>query len=156
MVRKVSPKQVGFDYPTMTLKEIADIQLPATDAHVFLWTTQKYLPPALDVMKKWGVRYICSFVWHKNGGVQPFNLPQYNCEFALYGRIGKPTNFTSTKAFPLAFYAKRGAHSEKPEEFYEMVRRATEGIGPRIDMFNRRKIEGFDGWGNEAPDSVKL
>ncbi len=40
--------------------------------------------------------------------------------------------------------------SEKPAIFYDMVSRAT--IGPRLDMFGRRKIDYFDSWGFEAPD----
>lgn len=30
------------------------------------------------------------------------------------------------------------------------------GDVPRIELFARQKAEGWDVWGNEAPDSIKL
>lgn len=146
--RDVAPNQVQFDYPTMSLDELAQLEIPCSDnCHIWLWTTQKYLPAALDLLITWGLKYVCTFVWHKPGGFQPFGLPQYNAEFAIYARCGSP-KFTEFTSFKLCFDAPRGAHSEKPEYFYDLVRRVT--AGRRLDMFNRRPIGGFETWGNQA------
>jgi N6-adenosine-specific RNA methylase IME4 len=143
-----------LDYPVMKFEEIlhevgARLERHTSEhCHAFLWTTHKFLPVALELLVTWELKYVCTFVWHKPGGYQPLGLPQYNCEFALYARKGTP-QFVDTKGFPPCFEAPRRGHSEKPEQFYEMLRRVT--MGRRLDMFNRRKIEGFDGWGKEAP-----
>lgn len=150
--RDVAPNQVAFEYPTMEESELAEMQMPAaSDCHLWLWTTHRFLPMAFRLLDAWGFKYVCTFVWHKNGGFQPFGLPQYNCEFAIYARRGTP-QFIDTKAFSTCFDATRGAHSEKPEAFYEVVRRVT--AGRRIDIFNRRSIEGFETWGKEAIDEL--
>ena len=129
----------------MTLADIAGLSVGdmlADDAFVFLWTTQKFLPDAFPILAGWGVKYRFTMVWHKPGAYQAFNLPQFNCEFVLVGAKGNP-RFLETKAFN----APRAGHSVKPDEFYALLRRVAPE--PRLDMFNRREIEGFEGWGNE-------
>lgn len=148
--RDVRPNQVEFDYPTMSEDELADMDIAgmaADDCHLFCWTTHKHLPMALRLLDAWGFRYVCTMVWHKAGGFQPIGLPQYNCEFVLYARLGSP-DFIDTKQFFCCFDAPRREHSRKPDEFYNLIHRVTDG--PRIDMFSREKREGFDQFGNET------
>lgn len=150
IAREVRPNQQGFDYPTMSIDEIAALDVPsrlADDAHVFLWTTQKFLPAAFDLLGSWNLNYRFTMVWHKPGGIQIHNYPQFNCEFVVVGTKGSPI-FTDLKSFNVAFEADRQGHSVKPAEFYDVLRRVT--ASPRLDMFSRREIDGFETWGNEA------
>jgi N6-adenosine-specific RNA methylase IME4 len=148
--RDVRPNQVAFDYPTMSEEELAEFDVPsisADDCHLFCWTTHKFLPSALRLVEAWGFRYVMTMVWHKPGGFQPIGLPQYNCEFALYARKGSP-RFVDTKSFFACFEAPRREHSRKPDEFYDVIRRVTDGR--RIDVFSRENRDGFEQFGNEA------
>lgn len=148
--RDVRPNQVSFDYPTMDEAELAAFGVPsiaAPDCHLYCWTTHKHLPMALRLVEAWGFRYVMTHVWHKPGGFQPIGLPQYNCEFVIYARKGSP-KFVDTKSFFACFEAPRREHSRKPDEFYELVQRVTDGR--RIDVFSREAREGFDQFGNEA------
>jgi N6-adenosine-specific RNA methylase IME4 len=148
--RDVRPNQAGFDYPTMSEEQLAAYGVPnmaADDCHLFCWTTQKFLPMSLRLVEAWGFRYVLEMVWHKPGGFQPVGLPQFNCEFVVYARLGAP-KFVDTTAFDCCFEAPRREHSRKPDEFYDVVRRVT--AGPRVDVFSREKRDGFDQVGNET------
>lgn len=38
--RDITPRQVEWDYPVMTLKEIKSLEIPCADnCHIWLWTT---------------------------------------------------------------------------------------------------------------------
>ena len=59
-------------------------------------------------------------------------------------RIQK-ANFIQTKAL---------RHSEKPEEMRQLIE-AT-GLIPRIELFARQKVDGWDCWGNEVEGDIDM
>ena len=146
------PTETDIAYPTMELDEIRKIDVRRflnKNSHLFVWTTQKHLAWTIKTVEQWGLYHIFTMVWHKPGGMKMDNYPYYNGEFIVVAKMGMP-KFVDTKNFPTVFNAPRGAHSEKPEEFYEILRRVT--AEPRLDMFNRRPIDGFTAWGNESEE----
>ena len=153
------PSTAGYlslAYQTMTIEEIGNMPLSKAlddDAWLFIWTTQAFLPSAITLLTTWDVQYKLTMTWHKEGGPQPLGLPAYNSEFVVVGKRGNP-QFLDTKAFKTANFWKRGAHSEKPEGFYDLLRRVTPS--PRLDIFGRRRIAGFHSWGNEAPEQSEI
>lgn len=144
-----------FDYPTMTITQIRNDRqlLPVrrlmdkSGSIVFLWTTQKHLPTSYEILRDWGLNYLFTMVWDKGHGMKPFNLPLFNCEFVVVGRRGK-CDFIDTKNFRTLLSGTRRNHSQKPKEFYHLLKRVTPE--PRMDMFSREKHKGFDQYGNET------
>ena len=150
--RKVRPSQTEMPYKTMSIDEIKALPLPsilAEHAFVFLWTTQMFLLDALEILQwSWSLKYAFTMCWHKPAGFTPFNRPMFNAEFILVGRRGSP-QLLGNNDFSVCFNAPARGHSVKPAEFYNTLARVTEP--PRIDLFSRRLIPGFDVWGDEAP-----
>ena len=154
----------GKHYPLMSTEDIAALPvraIAATPAVLFLWATGPRLPEAISVMRAWGFHYRgVAYVWVKTRldggiisgqGVRPtFTKP--TTEFVLVGS----TNARG-RAFPLltqsqgqVVLAPRGRHSQKPA----IVRdRIVELLGdrPRIELFARQRVDGWQAWGNEAP-----
>ena len=140
-----------WTYSRMLLADIRALPIPeilAEDAWVFMWTTNRFLLEALECLSHWGLRYRALHVWDKGAGVQMPGLPAFSAEFALCASRGKP-RFLETKAFKTCNQWPRQGNSAKPEGFYELLRRVCPA--PRIDVFSRRAIEGFERWGNQAP-----
>jgi N6-adenosine-specific RNA methylase IME4 len=151
--RDVRPNQDAFDYPVMKLDEIKahwEREIAPRlklDAHIFWWTTEKYLPSCLAILDQLSLRYVLTMIWHKPGGFQPHDLPQYNAEFIVYARKGTPV-FVDTKNFFVCNEWPRREHSRKPKEFYELIARVT--AGSRLDVFSREQHPGFAQFGNET------
>lgn len=133
-------------YPTMSIDELEDMELPADDdAHLYLWTTNGFLRPAFDLMDLWGFTYKTTLTWCKPA-IGMGNYFRNNTEHVLFGVKGRlPTNQNDTGTW---FKADRMKHSAKPESFYDLVERSSPG--PWLEMFARRRRMGWFTWGNEA------
>ena len=145
--RNVRPKQEGFEYPTMSLDELAHFPLPGLaedDCHLYLWVTQKFLPAGLDLVGKWGFKYQCLMTWVKNVGFTPFSW-MYSTEHVIFARRGNLKLLQLGKR--LDFSGKVRQHSRKPNEFYDLVRQVSPG--PRIDVFSREQHSDFEQHGLE-------
>jgi len=160
ILREVRPNQIEeVDYLTLSVEQIRDFRdkkgktildlFNLNGCHVYLWTTHKHLPDALEILKAWGVKYQCVLTWIKNVGMTPYSW-MYSTELVLFGRVGNLDLLK--KGERLDFYGKVREHSRKPDEFYELVKKVSPA--PRIDVFSREKREGFDQYGNE-PNKFK-
>ena len=145
-------QEVKIHYSSVTIEAIKNFNLPmAKECHIYLWTTNKFLPVAFEIFNFWEIKYIQTLVWHKNVGFTPYNLFMGNAEFILFGRRGGLSLLKVGEK--VCFEAKVREHSRKPDEFYDIVRRVSPE--PRIDLFSREKREGFDQWGDEV-DKFKI
>ena len=146
----------GPQYDTMCLTDIAQLPITdvcANDSRIFLWVVNRFMPDAYRILDGWGATYNGTMTWVKTAGVKFPGNPSFNSEWCLVGKYGKP-KWQETDGFRMANIWKRSGHSRKPEGFYDLLRRVTPG--PRLDIFGRRRIAGFDSWGNEAPDGPAL
>lgn len=155
IIRKVRPNQVAMDYPTMSYSQLSDMRIQdiADDNAVcFLWTIQKWLPKAFDLLERWGFKYQRTLTWDKGNGMSLFGFHNRS-EFVLFGYKGKLEMYPKRKTIPTVFSAKSPYHSAKPDEFYSMVEVFGE---PRIDLFARKERDGWDVWGNEVESDIVL
>lgn len=138
-------RRVANPYPEMSTEEIKKIQLPLMkDSIVFLWTTHKFLPDALEILKEWNLEYKATLVWNKEKmGMGAWFRMQ--CEFCLVGIKGKPY-WENTKYRDILNEPRRD-HSRKPDSFFSMVEEIT--LGRRLEYFSREKRKGWEVFGND-------
>lgn len=149
-------------YPHMTLDQIKALpvkQLAADNAHLYLWTINRYLRDAFVVAESWGFKFSTMLIWAKapmGGGLggDAYGLATEYCLFCRRGtlaakeRIGR--NWFDWKRLYRGGYPQ---HSAKPPEFMDMVERVSPG--PYLELFARGNRAGWDCWGNEC-DSVDI
>jgi len=137
-------------YPSMTIAELCalDIQsLAHTSAVLFLWVTSPLLEACFPVIRAWGFQYKTSFVWDK----VKHNFGHYNSvrhELLLVCTRGSCLPQTKTLYDSVLSIERSARHSEKPEDVRAMID-ALYPKGPRLELFARKKVEGWEGFGNE-------
>lgn len=138
--------RVANPYPTMTLEEIKNIDLPvANDCVLWLWTTHEHIWYAKNILEDWGFNYKGILVWNKvKIGVGQWLRKQ--CEFCLLGIKGKPI-WTKNDVRDI-IKEPRTNHSKKPGKFYEMVENVC--VGRKLDYFAREERDGWDVYGVEV------
>jgi N6-adenosine-specific RNA methylase IME4 len=137
-------------YPSMTLDDICELPVhdwAEKDSRVFLWTTNRWLDDAFDVMRAWRFKYRQILVWHKLDANLPASVAPNSAEFVLVGTRGNPGRLSTLPSSVIAT-TRSGGHSAKPEawlDYFEAV-----SAGPYLELFARRNRIGWDTWGNES------
>lgn len=149
-------------YPTMSFAEIAAMpvgDLAEDDAHLYLWVTNTKLFDSDDgwtiptILSAWGFTYKTLLTWDKTG---PLGMGYYfrgrteHVIFAVRGRLP----IEARQREQNIIHAPNGAHSTKPDAFYDLVERVSPS--PRVELFARRARFGWDYWGNESLGTAEM
>ena len=162
-------------YETMSIEELCGLQgvihdISADDCVLFMWVTFPKLYDAQYVLSSWGFEYkTVAFNWVKrnkvfnqsradlHGGIDDFmgqgRWTRQNAEICLLCTKGKPKRM-SAKVRQI-IYSPIREHSQKPDETRERIVELC-GDLPRIELFARQSINGWDCWGNEAPETEEV
>jgi N6-adenosine-specific RNA methylase IME4 len=149
--------KIELPYGSMQLAEIAVLPIPALaedDARLFLWTTMRYLPDAVDMTRQWGFTYKQMLVWDKTPWFQPVggSVAPNAAEFLLVATRGTPPRSGRWPTSVIRARKARTTHSRKPDAFCDLVEAVSPG--PYLEMFARRQRLGWDTWGDEALNHV--
>jgi len=143
------------------IKNLPISKLADANCILFIWTTDYHLERCIEIINAWGFTYkTIGFVWAKKTrrGASVCFMGAYTmksgvelCLLATRGRsIHKLIKSHKVRAL---VESQRSAHSKKPDE---VRKRIVELMGdlPRIELFARDHIQGWDVWGDEVPDKV--
>lgn len=151
-------KTYDMPYETMAINEIKALRLKeyaADNCELYLWTTQKYLPFSFEILNEWGWKYCQTLTWCKKPrGTGQGGVYCPTTEFLILGRRGKMPNVKRVDSTWFLTKRPHNVHSKKPEFFQDMIETVSEP--PRLEVFARRKREGWDVFGNEVESDIQL
>jgi N6-adenosine-specific RNA methylase IME4 len=151
-------QRTPLKYDTLSVPEIAALpvaELAENDAHLYLWTTNRYLADAFNVLQAWGFRYSQTLVWAKTPmGKGPGGIWAQNTEYVLFGRRGSLKCLQRFDSCWFNWKRQGKAHSRKPDAFIDMVEQASPG--PYVELFARRARFGWDYWGDQSLGTANM
>jgi len=159
---KLRKKCGSLCYDSMSIKDICDLpinKIADEECILFLWITMPKLNEVFKVIESWGFIYkTVAFTWVKTNkkkgniysGLGHWTLANPElCLLCTHKKFPKRINLVKQLVF-----APKGIHSRKPEIIRNKI---VELVGdlPRIELFARERVEGWDAWGNEVPKEVQ-
>lgn len=161
---KVWPKNNGTGrtaeshYKTMDVNDICDLpinRIADDNCVLFMWITSPCLQEGLKVIDAWGFKYkTIGFTWIKQNKTKNslfWGMGYYtraNAELCLLATKGKPLKRVSRSVHQVIL-SKIREHSRKPDETRDRIVQLF-GDLPRIELFARQQVDGWDCWGNEV------
>ena len=148
-------------YSTMAFDDVCSLpvhRICRPNSALFLWCPNSFLEGGIDVVKEWGFSYKLPITWCKvvkgttRARIGLGNYFRNSTEQLLLGIRGKVK--PEARNLPTWFMSPRGQHSVKPDEAYELVE-AFSG-GPYVELFARKRREGWDAWGDEVESDLPL
>ena len=162
--RDCRPKQgKELDYQTLTLEEIKEIQIKASllgeEKHnVFMWTIDKYLHEAEEMMKEIGYTLHARMIWDKENGIAPAFTVRFSHEYLLWfykkGKMLMPCKEERGK-FTTVLREPATQHSKKPKCAYEMLEKMFPDC-KKLELFARNEYKGWDCFGNQTDYFEKI
>ena len=146
----------SFKYQTQSndwIESLPVMDIADKNCALFMWATMPKLHDAFHVMERWGFTYkTVAFTWvKKNKKADSFfwgmgNWTRSNAEVCLLGIKGKPERINAS--VHSVVYSPVQAHSQKPHEVRKRIVQLMGDI-PRIELFARERVDGWDAWGDE-------
>lgn len=128
--------------------------IAADDCVLFLWVTMPKLDEVMEVVKAWGFDFkTVAFTWVKRNKVSDgwfWGMGRWtraNAELCLICTKGKPKRISA--AVHSVVDTPIEGHSKKPDCVRDRIVTLCGGV-PRIELFARQRVEGWDAWGDQA------
>jgi len=151
-------------YKTLSINEIKELPINSItdkDCACFMWVTDSHLKQGIEVLEAWNFKYrTIAFVWKKitNKGNTCATVGAWtmkNCEICLLGTKGNMLKHKVSNNIFQLIEAERTENSKKPMEARIKIDSIFPSI-PRIELFARQRVEGWDAWGDEIENSPVL
>ncbi|MBR8535426.1 DNA methyltransferase [Carboxylicivirga sediminis] len=153
-------------YPSMTIKEMCQLKVPAhDDCFLFMWATSPFMMDANKVADAWGFKYIrVDSVWCKTkGSGSPHGVcgphGMTDAEYLLlFGKGNYMSLYNGNKKNQYTVVTENytGKHSQKPSIFRERIDEKVKNGLNRLEMFARTAPLGWHVWGNEVECDVMV
>ena len=137
-----------------SLKKLPIHDITTENSILFMWATFPKISEALQLLDVWGFTYkTVAFTWVKRGK----NSSKYFMGMGRWTRSNSEVVLLATKGKPKRIDAGISQiidtpireHSKKPDAVREKIVKLC-GDLPRIELFARTKIHGWDVWGNDS------